>query len=47
MITSVRSVGINTGDQDKAKRFWTGTMGFELIMTLPWANRREAPAGSR
>lgn len=35
MINAVRSVGIYVGDQDRAKRFWTETMGFELIGDTP------------
>jgi lactoylglutathione lyase len=35
MITNVRSAGIFVGDQDRAKRFWTETMGFELIQDTP------------
>ena len=35
MISAVRSVGIYAGDQDRAKRFWTETMGFELIGDTP------------
>jgi lactoylglutathione lyase len=35
MIRSVRSVGIYVSDQDRAKQFWTETMGFELIQDVP------------
>ena len=35
MITGVRSVGIYVGDQDRAKRFWTETMGFDLVQDTP------------
>lgn len=35
MIDSVRSVGIYTGAQDRAKAFWTEKMGFELIQDTP------------
>jgi catechol 2,3-dioxygenase-like lactoylglutathione lyase family enzyme len=35
MLTSVRSVGIYVGDQDRAKEFFTGTLGFELVQDTP------------
>ena len=35
MISGVRSVGIYVGDQDRAKEFWTNTMGFELLQDVP------------
>ena len=35
MLSGVRSVGIYVGDQDRAKAFWTETMGFELIQDTP------------
>lgn len=35
MAASVYSVGIYCGDQDRAKRFWTETMGFELVRDEP------------
>lgn len=35
MITSVRSVGIYVGDQDRAKQFWTETLGFNLVSDTP------------
>jgi catechol 2,3-dioxygenase-like lactoylglutathione lyase family enzyme len=43
MITAVRSVGINTGDQDRAKRFWTETMGFELMQDTPMGEEEGSP----
>src|SRR5918999_6151765 len=38
MITNVRSAGIFVGDQDRAKRFWTGTMGFEPVQDTPMSD---------
>ena len=35
MITGARSVGIYVGDQERAKRFWTETIGFELLLDSP------------
>lgn len=35
MISGVRSVSIYVGDQDRAKDFWTKTMGFELLQDVP------------
>ncbi|HEV2920157.1 MAG TPA: VOC family protein [Actinomycetota bacterium] len=35
MLTAVRSVGIYVGDQDRAKEFFTGTLGFELVQDTP------------
>src|SRR5689334_12620852 len=35
MISKVRSAGIYVGDQDRAKRFWTETMGFRLVSDTP------------
>ncbi|GAC1528289.1 MAG: glyoxalase superfamily protein [Chloroflexota bacterium] len=35
MISAVRSVGLYIGDQDRAKEFWTNTMGFELLQDTP------------
>ena len=35
MIISVKSVGINVGDQDRAKEFWTQVIGFELLGDTP------------
>lgn len=31
----VNKVGLNVSDQDAAKRFWTETMGFELVGDQP------------
>ena len=35
MIEGVRSVGIFVGDQDRAKDFYTNTLGFELVQDTP------------
>lgn len=35
MLRSVRSVGIYVGDQDRAKAFFTDTLGFELLGDTP------------
>jgi lactoylglutathione lyase len=35
MLTAVRSVAIYVGDQDRAKRFYTETLGFDLIQDTP------------
>lgn len=35
MIEGVRSVGIFVGDQDRAKDFYTNTLGFELVQDRP------------
>ncbi|GAC1636820.1 MAG: VOC family protein [Herpetosiphon sp.] len=35
MIKTVRSVGIYVGDQDRAKQFFTETLGFDLIGDMP------------
>ena len=35
MLTAVRSVGIYVGDQDRAKEFFTKTLGFELVQDTP------------
>jgi catechol 2,3-dioxygenase-like lactoylglutathione lyase family enzyme len=35
MAATVYSVGIYCRDQDAAKRFWTDTMGFELVRDEP------------
>ena len=44
MITNVRSAGIFVGDQDRAKRFWTETMGFDLVQDTPMS---EEPGAQR
>ena len=43
MISGVRSVSIYVGDQDRAKRFWTETMGFELHGDTPMGQGEGAP----
>lgn len=35
MIEAVRSVGIFVADQDRAKEFFTSTLGFELLQDTP------------
>lgn len=35
MLTGVRSVGIYVGDQDRAKEFFTASLGFDLIQDTP------------
>ncbi len=43
MLTGVRSAGIYVGDQDRAKRFWTETLGFELLQDTPMGEGEGAP----
>jgi predicted enzyme related to lactoylglutathione lyase len=43
MLTGVRSVGIYVTDQDRAKAFWTETIGFELIQDTPMGDGEGAP----
>ncbi len=43
MITTVRSVGIYAGDQDRAKQFFTETLGFELLHDMPMGTEAGAP----
>ncbi len=35
MLAAVDKVSLNVRDQDAAKRFWTETMGFELVQDTP------------
>ena len=42
MINRVRSVGIYVRDQDAAKRFYTETLGFELLQDTPMADGASA-----
>jgi catechol 2,3-dioxygenase-like lactoylglutathione lyase family enzyme len=35
MLSTVRSVGIYAGDQDRSKKFFTETLGFELVQDTP------------
>lgn len=43
MIGGVRSVGLNVGDQDRAKAFWTEKIGFEAIQDVPMGQDAGAP----
>lgn len=43
MLSRVRSVGLYVGDQEAAKRFWTDTMGFELVADTPMGPDPDAP----
>jgi catechol 2,3-dioxygenase-like lactoylglutathione lyase family enzyme len=43
MISGVRSVGIFVSDQDRAKQFWTETMGFDLLQDVPMGQDEGAP----
>lgn len=43
MISGVRSVGIYAGDQDRAKRFFTESLGFELLQDTPMGAEPGAP----
>ncbi len=43
MIKSVRSVGIYVGDQDRAKRFFTESIGFDPIQDMPMGEGPGAP----
>ena len=43
MISGVRSVSIYVGDQDRARRFFTESMGFELIGDTPMGAEPDAP----
>ena len=43
MISGVRSASIYVGDQDRAKAFWTETMGFEAIQDTPMGQEDGAP----
>jgi catechol 2,3-dioxygenase-like lactoylglutathione lyase family enzyme len=42
MLTAVRSVGIYVGDQDRAKEFFTKTLGFGLVQDTPMGDGPEA-----
>ena len=42
MIEGVRSVGIFVGDQDRAKDFYTTTLGFELVQDTPMGEDADA-----
>jgi len=43
MISGVRSASIYAGDQDRAKRFWTETMGFSAGMDAPMSEEPGYP----
>jgi lactoylglutathione lyase len=43
MIAGVRSVGIYCGDQDRAKAFWTETLGFTELGDTPMGEGADAP----
>lgn len=40
MISGVSKVVLQVGDQDRAKAFWTETMGFELVQDAPYGQER-------
>jgi predicted enzyme related to lactoylglutathione lyase len=40
MISGVSKVVIGVQDQDRAKAFWTETMGFELVQDAPYEQER-------
>jgi predicted enzyme related to lactoylglutathione lyase len=40
MISGVSKVVIEVEDQDRAKAFWTETMGFELVQDAPYGEER-------
>lgn len=42
MITGVRSVGLYVRDQDRAKAFYTDTLGFELLQDTPMGEGPDA-----
>ena len=43
MISTARSVGIYVGDQDRAKEFWSNTMGFEVLQDVPMGEGDSLP----
>jgi lactoylglutathione lyase len=43
MLTAVRSVGVYAGDQERSKRFFTETLGFDLIQDTPMGDEPGAP----
>ena len=43
MLSGVRSVSIYVGDQDRAKAFWTETIGFEATGDMPMGEGEGAP----
>jgi predicted enzyme related to lactoylglutathione lyase len=40
MVGGVTKVVVDVEDQDRAKRFWTETMGFELVQDAPYGEER-------
>ena len=42
MISAVRSVGLYVRDQDRAKEFYTNTLGFELVQDTPMGGEPDA-----
>jgi lactoylglutathione lyase len=44
VIEGISRVGLAVDDQDRAKEFWTKTMGFELIQDNPYRMSDEGPA---
>ncbi|HZD03033.1 MAG TPA: VOC family protein [Actinomycetes bacterium] len=40
MINGVSKVVVEVEDQDRAKEFWTGTMGFEVVQDSPYGEER-------
>lgn len=49
MISGVSKVVIEVEDQERAKTFWTGAMGFDLVQDAPYGEERwlevRAPGG--
>jgi len=43
MLTAVRSVGVYAGDQERSKRFFTETLGFDLIQDTPMGDEPGTP----
>ncbi len=41
MIGGVSKVGIEVEDQDRAKEFWTKTLGFQLVQDVPYGGEGE------
>ena len=42
MLSAVRSVGIYVGDQDRARKFFTDTLGFKLLQDTPMGEGADA-----
>jgi catechol 2,3-dioxygenase-like lactoylglutathione lyase family enzyme len=40
MISGVSNVVVQVQDQDRAKAFWTKTMGFQLVQDAPYEQER-------